>query len=50
MIKIIFMFIMICTGLTGCWMVYKREQRIKRLERETGKSYGQLIDEFYRRK
>ena len=45
--KIIFMFIMICTGLIGCWMVYKTEEDINRLKRKTGKSYKQLKDEFY---
>ena len=47
MIKIIFMIIMICMGLAGCYMVYKTEQGIKRLEKETGKSYKQLKAEFY---
>ena len=44
--KILFLTLAII-GLYACWVVFKTEQGIRRLEKETGKSYSQLKAEFY---
>lgn len=47
MFEAIIFAIIVSIGSIGCWMAFKTEQGIKRLEKETGKSYRQLKAEFY---